>query len=131
MHSTLEPLQSSQRSEKQMNPQENRDYARRLQELETELERDQPLPSVDTQPGQPLQRNVNNSQTTSVLHQVANRFNSLPSAGKVAVVIIAAIVGFSVLRSVLQLVAALISLAILGVILYLVYKFFVKPQYPK
>lgn len=131
MHSTLEPLQSSQRSEKQMNPQENRDYDRRLQELETELERDQPLPSVDTQPGQPLQHNVNNSQPASVWNQIANRFNSLPTAGKVAVVIIAAIVGFSVLRSVLQLVAALISLAILGVILYLVYKFFVKPQYPK
>lgn len=45
-----------------MNPQENRDYDRRLQELETELEKDQPLLSPETQPGQLRQRQVNDSQ---------------------------------------------------------------------
>jgi type IV secretory pathway VirB2 component (pilin) len=112
-----------------MNPQDNRDYERRLQELETELDKDRRLESVETQPGQPLQRNFDNSQPAkSVFNQVVNWFNKLPSAGKVAVVIIAAVVGFSLLRSVLQLVASLISLAILGVILYWVYKFFVTPK---
>ncbi len=112
-----------------MNPQENRDYDRTLQELETELEKDQPLLSPETQPGQLEERPVNDSQPEkSVLNQVVNWFNSLPSAGKVAVVAIAAILGFSLLRSVLQLVASLISLAILGVLLYLVYKFFVAPR---
>jgi len=112
-----------------MNPQENRDYDRRLQELETELEKDQPLLSPETQPRQLEERPVNDSQPEkSVLNQVVNWFNSLPSAGKVAVVAIAAILGFSLLRSVLQLVASLISLTILGVLLYLVYKFFVAPR---
>jgi hypothetical protein len=114
-----------------MNPQENRDYDRRLQELEAELDKDQPLPSVETQPGQPLQRNVNRTQAESVLNRVVNWYNSLPTPGKIAVVAIAALVSFSVLKSVFQLVTSLISLAILGVVLYLVYKFFVTPQSPK
>lgn len=111
-----------------MNPQENRDYDRQLQELEAQIEKDRALNSVDTTPGQPLTRDASDSQLQSVLKQVASWFNRLPTPGKVAVVIVAAIVGFSVLRSVFQLVASLISLAILGVVLYLVYKFFVTPK---
>jgi hypothetical protein len=116
-----------------MNPQENQDYERKLQELEDQLERDRTQPTIETQPGQPPQRYVNGSQLEvpvfkQVFNQVANWFNRLPKVGKVAVVLIATIIGFSLLRSVLQLVASLISLAILGVILYLVYKFFITPQ---
>ncbi len=115
-----------------MNPQENRDYDRRLQELENELNQDRPLQAGENRPGQPLQRPVNHSlPEKSVVNQVTHWFNSLPKAGKVAVVAIATLVGFSILRSVLQLVGALISLAIVGGILYLVYKFFVTPQSPK
>ncbi len=115
-----------------MNPQENRDYDRRLQELENELNKDRPLQSVENRPGQPLERTVNHSRPEkSVVNQVANWFNRLPKAGKVAVVAIATLIGFSVLRSVLQLVGALISLALVGGILYLVYKFFVTPQSSK
>ena len=111
-----------------MNPPENRDNERRLQELEMELEKER-LPSVDTQTGQPPSLSLNRAlQLTPVFQKVANWFNSLPSFGKVAVVIIAVLIGFSILRTVLQLVASLISLALIGVILYLVYKFFVTPQ---
>ncbi len=112
-----------------MNSKENRDDERRLQELEMELDKNQSPPSIGDRTEQPLQRQVNNSQPEkSVLNQVANWFNSLPRGGKVAVAIIATLVGFSILRSVLQLVASLISLAIVGVVVYLVYKFFVTPQ---
>lgn len=115
-----------------MNPQENPDYERRLWELEKELDKEQPLPSIETRSGQPLVRHADNSQAKkSSLNQVATWFNSLPSAGRLAVVIIAALISFSILKSVLQLVGALFSLAILGVILYLVYKFLITPQSPK
>jgi hypothetical protein len=115
-----------------MNPQENRDYEQRLQELEAELDQDQTLPSVSNQAGQPLQPLIRQSQSEkSVLKQVTNWFNNLPSPGKVAVVVVTVLISFSVLRSVLQLVASLISLAILGAIVYLVYKFFVTPQSSK
>jgi p-aminobenzoyl-glutamate transporter AbgT len=114
-----------------MNPQENRDYQRKLQELEKELNKDKPLKSLETQPGQLLQSLFNKSQLESVFNQLTNWFNSLPTVGKVAVVLIGASVGLSLLRSVLQLVGALISLVILGGILYLVYKFVITPQSPK
>jgi hypothetical protein len=114
-----------------MNPQENRDYQRKLQELETELNKDRPLKSVETQPGQLFPGIFKKYQLESVFNQLTNWFNSLPTAGKVAVVLIGASVGLSLLRSVLQLVGALISLAILGGILYLVYKFVITPQSSK
>jgi hypothetical protein len=112
-----------------MNPQENRDQERRLQELGAQLDKERLLSSGETQPDQPF--TLNRSSAELVLNQVVNWFNSLPSAGKVAVVVVAAFVGFSLLRTVFQLVASLISLAILGVILYLVYKFLITPQSPK
>jgi hypothetical protein len=114
-----------------MNPQENRDYERRLQELEAELNKDKPLSSVEIPFWQPLERYMNRSQIESIRNRVVNWFNILPKPGKVAVVAIAAIVGVSLFLSLLRLVASLISLAILGVILYLVYKFFVTPPSPK
>jgi hypothetical protein len=114
-----------------MNPQENRDYERRLQELEAELNKDKPLSSVEIPFWQPLERYINRSQIESIRNRVVNWFDILPKPAKVAVVVLAAIVGVSLFLSVLRLVVSLISLAILGVILYLVYKFFVTPQSPK
>lgn len=115
-----------------MNPQENPDYKRKFQELEEELENDRTAKSRETQPGQWGSVNINNLHSQKALfHQATNWYNSLPDAGKVAVAIAAAFVGFSLLRTVLQLVASLISLTLLGVILYLVYKFVVAPQSPK
>ncbi|MEW6491109.1 MAG: hypothetical protein AB1589_00960 [Cyanobacteriota bacterium] len=115
----------------EMNPQNNRDYDRRLQELEEQVNQESPRFSVETKLGQPFERFVNRSQIQSAFNQAANWFNTLPKSGKVTVAVIAALVAFSVLKTVLQLVASLISLAILGVILYLVYKFFVTPKSPQ
>lgn len=115
-----------------MNPQENPDYKRRLQELEKELGNDQTTKSVETQPGQWGSVNINNLHSQKALfNQAVNWYNSLPNTGKVAVAIAGACVGFSLLRTVLQLVASLISLTLVGVILYLVYKFVIAPQSPK
>lgn len=115
-----------------MNPQENLDYKRRLQELEKELGNNRPLKSVETQPAQPGAGNINSPhQQKALFTQAINWYNSLPGAGKVAVALAAALVSFSLLRTVLQLVASLISLTLLGVILYLVYKFVIAPQSPK
>ncbi|HEY9673625.1 MAG TPA: hypothetical protein V6D11_19435 [Waterburya sp.] len=114
-----------------MNPQNNQDYNRTLQELRAKLNKDQLSSLLGKHLGQWLQRDVNRSQVESVLNPLINWFNSLPTFGKVAVVTIAVLVGSSLLFSVIQLIASLISLAILGVILYLVYKFFVTSQSPK
>ncbi|NET91193.1 MAG: hypothetical protein F6K45_24390 [Kamptonema sp. SIO1D9] len=116
-----------------MNSQDNQDWQRKLQELEKEVNRDySSRQSYNPEPGKPLQHHSETSPDLSgFITELRNWFNSLPTAGKVAVVAVAAIVGFSLLRTVLQLVASLISLAILGVVLYLLYKFFIAPQSPE
>lgn len=106
-----------------MNPPDNQDYERRFQELEMERHREQEHPVKFTQPGFP------DSPPLKVMaQQVANWFNSLPKVGKVVVVLVGISLAFSLLRSVLQLLASLISLALLGALVYLVYKFFITPQ---
>ncbi|HEY9602027.1 MAG TPA: hypothetical protein V6C85_10490 [Allocoleopsis sp.] len=114
-----------------MNPPENRDYERRLQELERELDNNQPRPSVETHLEQSFQDYLNTFQIKPVFQRVANWFNSLPSAGKVVAIAVSALIGLSLLHSVLQLVTSLFAIALLGAILYLVYKFFVTTQSPK
>ncbi|MGB5963614.1 MAG: hypothetical protein WBG73_23460 [Coleofasciculaceae cyanobacterium] len=113
-----------------MNPQENQDPQRRLQELEKEINQEN-LKAVGTRIGQQLQQNLDSPQLSSTFNQVANWFKSLPSVAKVAVAIVAALMGISLLSSIMKLVAAVISLAILGVILYLGYKYLILPQSPK
>ena len=111
-----------------MNPQENQDNQRRLQELEKEINQKK-IREIGTRLGQQLQQSLNSSQLlSSVSNQVSNWFNSLPSPAKVAVAIIAALMGISLLSSIVKLFAALVSLTILGVILYLGYKYLILPQ---
>ena len=111
-----------------MNPQDNRDDARKYQELDAELNQERPRSFVATPLWQTLQRYVNLTQLEPVLNKVVNWYNSLPTPGKVAVLAIALLFGLSLLQTVFQLVASLIGLAILGGILYLVYKFFMTSQ---
>lgn len=117
-----------------MNPQENREVERRLKELEIELNQNSSSRPIKVEPGQPLQADPNDSEITSqitkTVFKVTNWFKGLSDIGKIVVVVVAILVGFSLLRTVFQLVTALISLAFLGVLLYLAYKFFVAPRSP-
>ena len=87
-----------------MNPQENQDWDSRLQELETR---------------------IHQPSSQSSLRDWLDR---LPYPGKVALGVVSAIVIFSLLKTFLQMVSALLSIAILGVVLYLLYKFLLAPQ---
>lgn len=115
-----------------MNPKDNPYSKRRLQELESQLNPENAWQFVEIKLQQFFGRHVNSSESeTSIVKQVSDWFNRLSSAGKAAVVAIGALIGFSALKSLLQLVASLFTLALFGVILYLVYKFFVAPQSAK
>ena len=108
-----------------MNSQENQNWEQKLQELEAEVNQTTPMPPVNE--SKPPTTTENTALKES-LSQVKTWFDSLPSIGKVAVAVVAAIIGFSLLRTVLQLVTSLLTIAILGVFLYLLYKFFVAPK---
>ena len=107
-----------------MNPQPEQDLQLRLQKLDAEINQTSP-PLAISQPQEPLQPQTDGSQTVqSNLYRFINWFNALSGFGKLVVIGVAALVGLAILRAVLKLVAAVISLAILGVVLYFVYQFF-------
>jgi hypothetical protein len=104
-----------------MTPQDNRNDNRKSPEEPL-------LSSVGTSLWQTLQHYANLTQLEPLLNKVVNWYNSLPTPGKVAVLAIALLFGLSLLQTLFQLVTSLIGLAILGGILYLVYKFFMTSQ---
>jgi hypothetical protein len=105
-----------------MNTQPDRDLELRLQELEAQLTPPSPLAPQPQQTAK-LQTEDAGSASSSV-ERLMKWFDGLPGVGKLAVIGVAAIVGFAILRSVLHLIASLVSLALLGMLLYLAYKFF-------
>lgn len=108
-----------------MNPQPDQDLERRFQKLEAEINQTPPPPPPVPQPKQHIQPQTDSSQTVqSTFNQIINWFNSLSGFGKLLVIGVAALVGFAILRAVLKLVTAVISLALLGVLVYFVYQFF-------
>jgi len=114
-----------------MNSPEKQNLDRRIQELETEINQSSSAPLIETQPGQPLQTTPHTPDIESRFQQVTNWFNGLSTTGKVIVISVGVIVGFAILRTLLQLVASLLSLAVLSVVLYLVYKFWLARQSPE
>lgn len=105
-----------------MNPQPEQDLEHRFHKLEAEINQTSPSYPV-SQPKQPLQQ-TNAFQPVQLPNRLLNWFNGLPGLGKLIIIGIAALIGFGILQAVLRLVAAVISLAILAVLLYLIYQFF-------
>lgn len=109
-----------------MNPQPDQDLEDRLQQLEAEVT-PPPQPPIVSQPQNPLQPQPDNPQPQQVqFNKFINWFNSLPGFGKLIVAGVAAIVGLAIIRALLKLVFAVISLAFLAVLLYFGYQFFVR-----
>lgn len=100
-----------------MNPQPKSDWERRLEELEQEVEKESSPSSV--RPLTPAE-NLENS-----LDRLRNWFDGLPTIAKVGVGIVAVMVAFSLLNTVLRVVASLLTVAILAGVLYVMYKFFI------
>ena len=112
-----------------MNSQKNQNLERRLKELEVEINSSSPPISVSENKSTKLLDNSSNSQhLEGWFRAIQSWFNNLPTPGRVAVLVVAFIFGLSLLNTVLQIVTSLISLAILGFVLYFLYKFFSTPR---
>jgi hypothetical protein len=55
-------------------------------------------------------------------------FDAIPSSGKLIVLAIGALLGLTLIKTFLQLVSSLITLLVLSIIFYLVYKFWIAPN---
>jgi hypothetical protein len=108
-----------------MNSQPEQDLQLRQEQLEAEINPPPEMPTIISQSQTPEQLQTYSLPTAqSQLERCFNWFNSLSGLGKLIVIGVAAIVGIAILRAVLKLVAAVISLTILAVLLYLAYQFF-------
>ncbi|MEB3336923.1 MAG: hypothetical protein VKJ46_05625 [Leptolyngbyaceae bacterium] len=104
-----------------MNSQNDQDLKRKLEQMEAELHQTQPL-KVEYDPAQ---------IGASLKTRLTQWFSGLSQGGKIVVLSIGALAGLSVLSAALQFLFWSLRLAILGGLLYLVYKFFFAPKTTK
>jgi hypothetical protein len=106
-----------------MNSQPEEDLQRRLDKIEAEIN----FSSGDNSQPQKIVRTSGSRLPNfySHLRRFANWFNNLSGVKKLVVTGVSLLLGFAILQSVLKLVAAAISLALLSILVYLGYKFFV------
>jgi hypothetical protein len=55
-------------------------------------------------------------------------FNDIPASGKLLAIAVGGLLGLTFIKTVFQLITSLITLSVLGIILYLVYRFWVLPK---
>ena len=104
-----------------MTHQDSQDWARKLEEIEQEINQN----STATPPVTPTEVINPLNQWIGVIQ---NWLNGLPKAGKIAVVAIALIISFSLLSTVLHIITSLLSIALLGGILYVGYRVLTMPS---
>lgn len=94
---------------KLMNPQQKEDIHHRLNQMEVEIN--------SSQPG--------NERLKAAKVKFITWFNNLSTTGKLGFGGVAVVLGFVLVQAVLKLVAAVISLALLSLLVYVGYKFLV------
>ncbi|MEC4811777.1 MAG: hypothetical protein SAK29_00585 [Scytonema sp. PMC 1069.18] len=106
-----------------MSHQSEKDLQRRLEQIEAEINTPSGFDS------QSQKTSTSSFQGFASLSVYGKRFlawfKNQSSVGKVVVSGVAIVLGFAVLQAVLKLVTAVISLAVLSILVYLGYKFFV------
>jgi phage shock protein PspC (stress-responsive transcriptional regulator) len=101
-----------------MNPQNNFNWQQALGELKAKLDRS-PL----------LKVNLDNYPAVQTLYnQFLDKFQRLPKPGQVAVFAVGTIILLTVFNTILQLISALITLTVAGVLIYIAYKLVISPQ---
>ncbi|MBE9165388.1 MULTISPECIES: hypothetical protein [Microcoleaceae] len=95
-----------------MNPQNKFNLQQAIAQLKAKVER-----------SSLIQQNPDSYQALGTFYnQFLEKFQKLPKPGQVAVFAVGAIVVLTVFNSIVQLISALMSLAVLGVLIYIAYK---------
>jgi hypothetical protein len=110
-----------------MNPQPEEDLQRRLNQLEAEINSP---PGGVPQPQEQTPKSVF-ANLNLQLERFRIWFNSLSGTKKLVVSGVTVLVGLAMLQAVFKLVASVISLALLAVLVYVGYKFFVSSSFQR
>jgi hypothetical protein len=115
-----------------MNPQPEEDLQRRLQKLEAEMNSS----SKEVSPPEAPKSTIGFSfekfsfeKLNSQLIRLQNWFNSLTGTKKLVFTGITVLLGIAMLQALLKLVTSAISLAVLALLVYVGYKFFVSSNF--
>ena len=107
-----------------MSSSNNQDWQRKLEELEAQINQDTSSNSQEQTTTVHPQVEIDYPQSIkSWLNLAKDWFNSLAPIGQVAVGVVVIMVGFSVLNIFLKVISSLVSIVILGGLLYLGYKY--------
>lgn len=104
------------------------DWKRRIQDLKIEIER------ATSGPGSDLNQIEVDSPSYGVdalqrgYQQFRLWFNGIPASGKLLAIAGGGLLSLTLIKTVFQLVTSLITLSVFGVILYLVYRFWILPK---
>lgn len=99
-----------------MSTQNNQDWEQKLRELEVEINPESEKPADLT------------FSIEKIFNQLRQWYNNLSTPAQVVVALVGVVLVFSILNSVLKLVASLLSITILAVVLYGLYKFLMTPR---
>jgi hypothetical protein len=110
-----------------MNPQPEKDLQRRLDQLEAEINSP---PGVVPQPQEQMPQSIF-ANLNLQLERFKIWFNSLSGGKKLVVSGVTVLVGLAMLQAVFKLVASVITLALLAVLVYVGYKFFVSGSFKR
>jgi len=111
-----------------MNPQPEEDLQHRLEKLEAEINTSS---EVVPQPQEQKQTSQPGANLNLYLKRFQSWFNSLSGTKKWIVSGVTVLVGFAMVQAVFKLVASVISLAVLAVLVYVGYKFFVSSNFQR
>ena len=111
-----------------MNPQPEEDLQQRLQRLEAEINSGTVESGKPKEARQKSQSNFFNLKLYFTRSQLW--FNSLSGTGKLVAIGVTVLLGLAMLQAVLKLVTSAISLAVLALLVYVGYKFFVSGSFP-
>lgn len=100
---------------------EEQNQQRRIEEIEAEIEHEFP-PNSENSGKIP----VSSPSFSHVLSPIKHWFQALPTVGKIIVTFGGFIIGLSLLKTVFTIVTSLITLIIIGGVVYLGYKFLIK-----
>jgi urea transporter len=112
-----------------MNPQRDEDLQRRLDKLEAEIKSSPEVVPQSPEQKQAFQFSFANLNLQLERFQIW--FNSLSRAKKLVVAGVSVLLGLAMVQAVFKLVASVISLALLAVLVYVGYKFFVSGSFQR
>lgn len=110
-----------------MTPPTPQDWQRRFQDLKIGVEqvttKSEPLKEIEVNfPGFGIPALKNTYQ------QFITWFNGIPASGKLLAIAGGGLLSLTLIKTVFQLITSLITLSVFGIILYLVYRFWVLPK---